>query len=184
MQNSVSMQGGVCAGPGKAHWKTVTVLGFILCLAASSSHCGDLAGPELTASRLSPAMSGSLVEPEQQKRVAQSIEGPKINIAEQARKLAASDIANTGNGQANGINVTQSGIGNLVSATQTGNGNSLDLRQGGDGNNAWLSQQGGNRLTLEQVGIGHRADIQQINGGPAITIRQAGGESFIKATQY
>ena len=170
----------------RAGWRRpwAACCGLALCLATASGYCGDLAGPELTAPRLSPAMSNSLTEPEAPKQTALASDGPKMVAAEQARKPPANDMANADNGQANVINATQNGSGNLVTATQAGKGNWLDLYQGGDANSARLTQQGGNRLTLEQVGMGHRADIQQMNGGPAITIRQTGADSFIKATQY
>ena len=170
----------------RAGWrrKWAALCGLALCLSATSGHCGDLAGPELTAPRLSSAMSNSLTEPDLPKRTTQQSEGSKLAATELARRPPANDMANADNGQANVINATQSGSGNLVTATQAGKGNWLDLYQGGDANSARLTQQGGNRLTLEQVGMGHRADIQQMNGGPAITIRQTGGDSFIKATQY
>lgn len=170
----------------RAGWrqKWAALFGLALCLATASGYCGDLAGPELTAPRLSSAMSNSLTEPDLPRRAALQGEGSKVVAAEQARKPPANDMVNADNGQANVINASQSGSGNLVTATQAGKGNWLDLYQGGDANSARLTQQGGNRLTLEQVGMGHRADVQQMNGGPAITIRQTGGDSFIKATQY
>lgn len=174
---------------GRAAWvgwrrKWAALCGLALCLAAASGHCGDLAGPELTAPRLSPAISNSLTEPDLPRRITLQSEGSKVAAAEQTRKPPTNDVVNADSGQANVINATQSGSGNLLTATQAGKGNWLDLYQGGDVNSARLTQQGGNRLTLEQVGTGHRADIQQMNGGPAITIRQTGGDSFIKATQY
>ena len=179
-----AMETGAHAAWGGWRRKMAALLGLALFLAAASAYCGDLAGPELTTPRLSPAMSNSLTEPEQPKHVAQPTEGTRMVAAEQARRTPANDIAGVDSSQSNVINATQSGSGNQVTATQSGKGNSLDLLQAGDANNARLTQQGGNRLTLEQVGMGNRADVQQMNGGPAITIRQTGGDSFIKATQY